>query len=1572
MKKLNLLLIVFSLSFAIQAQTPGVIVKNAGTGAAILDPDGDGYVSQKTNGTQIGFTNPPNSDVLQSEIPYVPIVTYDPIDDLEQGRACFFSELVGDASPAQYAAMMYWNAANAAMLYRIRICAYIENSKGYSILIDTDQKFGFMGSNADPNALPGNPGFEIELSMMTNHGVAIYDVDGTLSPKLIDLKPYSNYCQKSVAISTYCNDPDYFIDFYLPISDLNYFGVTQSTPMRFAIITNMNPDPVIGSNSLSDVGGDCAGNSIDAKMICVIESQTPTPPTAINEGIEERSICPPINAVYESTTDITGTTVEADGTSIQVFVYESDGITLLGTGTTTSSAGTWAVSVSAISPSVTLTAGQIIKATATAPGKGTSSDDCDEEVVDNCISYTKPPLDQEINIIGGDKGYEVTINRPAGTKIYLYNSDGTLFNVGLLKAGSQNPITTTTKPATVKFECQTGQCFERAAGSSVYRFKFEEPGLCESYEYLSCDYTTGASSIPTINTTPITENTTLISGTGNSANAEIMLYINGVLKDAQIVTGTGPYNFSFTVSNLSIGDTIKIIQIETEKCYSSPATIPVTRQAYYPNIETPYCNVAYPITTITGTSVENPGTIITAYKLNPSRTTLGTSIVQANGTWSLAGLSLNAGDQITAAVTSGTNLTPSIDGDTVIFTNQTDISAYTITINAVTEAQTSVSGTISGGSYPITLKLYADSTALIGSTTVNAAGNWTVLGIPSYDIATGSTLSIAITEVGKCESIQTATEIIVQCNYPNAVSISSSASYFCDGAYGYITVHNSQLGVYYEPVLATDSSTFGYGKMGNGGDLLLTTYQITDTVNVSVKGAKLPIGLCTNFVANNIVFTPGLRPVPPLAATIQYFCSTGTLADMVVNVPAGTSIKWYNASTGGAELPTSTSLIDGISYYVEAICDTNYCTSTIRTMVTAENGNPLPPQANATQTTCYESTLEDINANPTGPGTMVWYSTASGGTPLPIDTPLETGSTYYVETVNGTCTSTTRTAVTITLGMVTDTTRWTGAVSNEWTDDANWTDQHPTVCTHVVIPDPGNGILYPIISGPAACKSITFEPGGGVLGLQHLTYERAYVQLLTKREIWYTITAPLKEMYSGDYFYNGSPESLMKLFNTPSPDAIGPNITYTGTFTRSFVSLGVPLVPGLAYAYSVSPKTWNYPNGFYLAYTDQFVSFPRTKADGSLVTDYVPYSGFSGIPYEFMKTTVTKDSYLAYRFAMEDENNVLQDVKVPIQPGLNFVGNPMMCHLDFNALYATNSSIIANKVKFWNGSTFTTYMGGSGISSSLDLTSTSIAPMQAFFVEGITTDSMLIDLDSHFIIDYTAKLRKAKTNSNVLHIQTNNGIKESSTAVALSTDASNKYGDDDAFKLFSQYTNVPEVYTLAEEMALDINQFDELPYTAPIGLKSTTKGKVTFTFVGAESFKGINVTLMNTLTGEQQNLKTNNQYELEYDGTNTDGYLFVDFRNPKSKQNMEDNESCEGFRCIQVYQKSKNQIGIISPESDKIKNISVWEQCGNLLYSKYNINKSMIDVNIHAANQTCVVRVATQNNNYVVKLIMKQ
>src|SRR6266542_2082338 len=167
-----LLMLTLLLHCQLNAQTPGMIVKPASApGNAVLDPDDDGYVSQKTNGLQLGFTIPPDNDVAQSEIPYVPIVRPDPTGDILRGPTGAFIEIVGTDAAGNNAVMVYNDGTN--LLFRFRLGGYAPNSKAYSIMIDTDQKFGFTGPNADPNAVSGNPGFEIEVALETNFSVSV-------------------------------------------------------------------------------------------------------------------------------------------------------------------------------------------------------------------------------------------------------------------------------------------------------------------------------------------------------------------------------------------------------------------------------------------------------------------------------------------------------------------------------------------------------------------------------------------------------------------------------------------------------------------------------------------------------------------------------------------------------------------------------------------------------------------------------------------------------------------------------------------------------------------------------------------------------------------------------------------------------------------------------------------------------------------------------------------------------------------------------------------------------------------------------------------------------------------------------------------------------------------------------------------------------------------------------------------------------------------------------------------------------------------------------------------------------
>jgi hypothetical protein len=231
------------------AQSPGIIVRPAaGIGNTPLNPNGDGFTSSSAN----GFVS---SDITESEIPYkiVPPAFLEPTSDLMRGPAQLYSDLVRQVDGSGF--YIYNDGTN--LLFRLRLGNIVSGSKGYSVLIDTDGKIGGTGAYADPNyqaattGVNGNPGFELEVVLETNFRVAVYNVDGSSNPSKIDSFGINTNSQISIALSAVSGTPDYFYDFYVPISSL---GISASTPLRMVATTVMAPKPAIGGPK-SDIYG---------------------------------------------------------------------------------------------------------------------------------------------------------------------------------------------------------------------------------------------------------------------------------------------------------------------------------------------------------------------------------------------------------------------------------------------------------------------------------------------------------------------------------------------------------------------------------------------------------------------------------------------------------------------------------------------------------------------------------------------------------------------------------------------------------------------------------------------------------------------------------------------------------------------------------------------------------------------------------------------------------------------------------------------------------------------------------------------------------------------------------------------------------------------------------------------------------------------------------------------------------------------------------------------------------------------------------------------------------------------
>ena len=147
-------------------------------------------------------------------------------------------------------------------------------------------------------------------------------------------------------------------------------------------------------------------------------------------------------------------------------------------------------------------------------------------------------------------------------------------------------------------------------------------------------------------------------------------------------------------------------------------------------------------------------------------------------------------------------------------------------------------------------------------------------------------------------------------------------------------------------------------------------------------------------------------------------CDAGTVT-LFASANSGT-INWFANATGGTSLATGSSFTTSniaatTTYYVETSNGT--CIS-VRTAVTA-TVNITPTITSTTPSSRCDAGTVTLSASASA-GNVVWYANAIGGTALATTNSFTTPSissttTYYVEAVNGSCASGTRTAVSATI-----------------------------------------------------------------------------------------------------------------------------------------------------------------------------------------------------------------------------------------------------------------------------------------------------------------------------------------------------------------------------------------------------------------------------------------------------------------------------------------------------------------------------------------------------------------------------
>ena len=156
-------------------------------------------------------------------------------------------------------------------------------------------------------------------------------------------------------------------------------------------------------------------------------------------------------------------------------------------------------------------------------------------------------------------------------------------------------------------------------------------------------------------------------------------------------------------------------------------------------------------------------------------------------------------------------------------------------------------------------------------------------------------------------------------------------------------VNKSGIGAKIKLVVGTNTKWLYYekstdGNASNGTDIFHFGLGSATLINsITVYWPNNTTTVLNNVTGNQFLTIGGGAggSSAPTGSASQTLCSGSTVADLTAT---GANIKWYSASTGGTVLASTTTLVNGITYYASQTVDS--CESSSRTAITVSLNDP--------------------------------------------------------------------------------------------------------------------------------------------------------------------------------------------------------------------------------------------------------------------------------------------------------------------------------------------------------------------------------------------------------------------------------------------------------------------------------------------------------------------------------------------------------------------------------------------------------------------------------------------------------
>lgn len=566
---------------------------------------------------------------------------------------------------------------------------------------------------------------------------------------------------------------------------------------------------------------------------------------------------------------------------------------------------------------------------------------------------------------------------------------------------------------------------------------------------------------------------------------------------------------------------------------------------------------------------------------------------------------------------------------------------------------------------------------------------------------------------------------------------------------------------------------------------------------------------------------------------------------------------------------------------------------------------------------------------------------------------------------------------------------------NNWNDAANWSDGIPGKCTDVTIPNKdismsGTTLLehYPLLLKPTvetlnsgiyendqvnlgylqtgkddtefslrpACNNITFKMGGAVARTDYLDYNYAFVDLDINPERWYMVSAPLRSMYSGDYFAEGSlkrrnPMTYMMKYNTNNPQTGASPIKQTGDFSNSFNTLTEELHPGLGFAIWVDPGTQS-KNEL------QSFRFPKDSLEYAMWTYSGDYVRTVSIPSRSNINRFTYESRITMNGTLPgNQTEFTVEVKDDKDTyTTTIVGNPFMSHLDFGMFASKNN--ISGGYYIWDGSSYSAFNPAIFIKDPNE-----IAPMQAFVVEktGVIEDftfAMDMSVKSPDPVNVGSVIRSDRLMEEaVLQMEViRDSIVHSNIRLKYEPMERNTYDKrKDMWTLFSENIKTPAIlYSLLDGKAASVRTIGDLTVPIELGIRTIGKGLLTLRMSGQETYdKCYHLYLEDRLLGIVQDMRKTPEYTFDNQIGNVEGRFFLNM----SEEPIEG--KYKGKSSISIWQENCI-LNVKSSLNDPIRTVMVYSVQGKLLHKSHTINASEYNVTLPFKEQVFIVSVTTE------------